>query len=187
MGKNASGPTNRLHSFGHVRAIPGMGKTLAIMVTTTTYGTWLRGDRRGWVDDGRVLPPDPELEAVDAQRLKHPAYRFSEDQLLPIGRMIGDALVKRKSQHVLALTVAAWHVHLVVGATSTPIGEVVKCAKDAVRYGLRPGRPIWTTHYDKRFCFDESSVANRVRYVERHNEERGWPAKPWPFLVGFDA
>jgi hypothetical protein len=26
--------------------------TLAIMVTMTTYGTWLRGDPRGWVEDG---------------------------------------------------------------------------------------------------------------------------------------
>jgi len=33
--------------------------TLAIMVTSTTYGTWLRGDKRGWVDDGRILPSLP--------------------------------------------------------------------------------------------------------------------------------
>jgi hypothetical protein len=39
-----------------------MGNTLATMITMTTYGTWLRGDYRGWVDDGRILPPDPILE-----------------------------------------------------------------------------------------------------------------------------
>ena len=27
-----------------------MRETLAIMLTMTTYGTWLRGDRRGWVE-----------------------------------------------------------------------------------------------------------------------------------------
>jgi len=34
---------------------------LATMVTTTTYGTWLPGDVRGYVDDGVILPGDPTL------------------------------------------------------------------------------------------------------------------------------
>jgi hypothetical protein len=61
----------------------------------------------------------------------------------------------------------------------------VKCAKDAVRYGLSPGRPIWTDGCDKRFCFDVRSVQNRIRYVERHNEQYGWPAKPWSFISDY--
>ena len=163
-----------------------MAGTRAIMITMTNYGTWLRGDRRGWVDDGRVLPPCPKLEAADAARLKHTPYYFDEDRLTDIGQMIGDSLTTRKQVRLLALTVATWHTHLVIGATRHDLGDVVKCAKDAVRYGLRPGRPIWTAHYDKRFCFDERSVANRIRYVERHNEARGWQAKPWTFVVGYE-
>ena len=42
-----------------------MGSTLATMLTMTTYSTWLRGDRRGWVDDGQIFPADPELESAD--------------------------------------------------------------------------------------------------------------------------
>ncbi len=41
-----------------------MGRTLAILFTLTTYGTWLRGDARGWVDRGVVYPADPPLERV---------------------------------------------------------------------------------------------------------------------------
>ena len=67
------------------------------------------------------------------------------------------------------------------GATITPVPDVVKCAKEAVRYGLRPGRPIWTDGYDKRFCFDQRTLFARIKYVERHNLERGWPARPWPW------
>ena len=33
---------------------------LATMVTTTSYGTWLPGDARGYVDRGRILSGDPE-------------------------------------------------------------------------------------------------------------------------------
>ena len=75
------------------------------------------------------------------------------------------------------------HVHVVVGATRHDVGEVVKCAKEAVRYGLRLGRPIWSGNYDKRFCFDGVTLRKRVRYVERHNEAIGWPVRPWAFIT----
>lgn len=37
-----------------------MRRLLATMTTATTYGTWLPGDTRGYVEDGQVLPGDPE-------------------------------------------------------------------------------------------------------------------------------
>ena len=162
-----------------------MSRTLATMVTMTTYGSWLRGDRRGWVDGGRVMPAAPRLAAADARRMKHEPFAFAGDDLLPVGAMLGESLTTRKRVPLLALTVSTWHVHFVIGPTRHDIGDVVKCSKDAVRYGLRPGRPVWTAGYDKRFCFDAATVRNRVRYVERHNVARGWPAQPWPFRVGY--
>jgi len=160
-----------------------MPNTLAILVTMTTYGTWLRGDGRGWVGDGEILPPEPLLEAADRRRMKHPPFLFDHARLLDIGQMIGDSLVSRKQVTILALSVGDWHCHFVIGATGHHIGDVVKCAKDAARYGLRVGRPIWTDDYDKRFCFDIPSARNRVRYVERHNQREGWPPRPWPFIT----
>jgi len=76
------------------------------------------------------------------------------------------------------MTVQTWHVHVVIPATQHDVEVVVKCFKDAARYGLRPGRPIWTEGYDKRFCFDDTTMANRVRYVLRHNEAMGWGMVP---------
>src|SRR5262245_31974113 len=128
-----------------------MGATLGIMLTSTTYGTWLRGDRRGWVDDGRILPALPWLEANDRTRMKHEPYLFDATGLHDIGRMIGESLIARKSATILALHVARWHMHLVIGRTRHDVADMAKCVKDAVRYGLRAGRPIWTKDYDKRF------------------------------------
>jgi len=51
-----------------------MPRTLGTMFTITTYGTWLRGDYRGWIDDGKLMPPDPVLQAADGERMKHPPY-----------------------------------------------------------------------------------------------------------------
>ncbi len=162
-----------------------MGNTLAIMLTITTYGTWLRGDRRGYAEDGIIYPADPDLESRDRARMKHPVFVFSRDRLLDIGAFVGESPLSRLRISIHALHAGTWHAHIVIGAARHPIGDIAKCAKDAVRYGLRPGRPIWTGGYDKRFCFDERSVFARIRYVERHNEAMGWPAKPWPFITPY--
>jgi hypothetical protein len=163
-----------------------MGNTRAILFTMTTYGMWLRGDRRGWVDDGIIYPANPELESADRNRLKYPAYKFPGNRLLEFGVMIGEAIIMRKQATILALHVGTWHTHFVIGATSHGLGDVAKCAKDAVRWGLRIGRPIWADGHDKRFCFDEQSVRNRVRYVERHNVAVAWSARPWDFITDVD-
>jgi hypothetical protein len=165
----------------------GMRRTLGIMITSTTYGTWLRGDRRGWVDDGHILPADPELEAADRERLKHPPFLFVDSQLLDVGRIIGQSVATRLDAPILALHVGTWHFHLIVGVQVGDVPAVVKCAKDAVRFNLLPSRPIWTADYDKRFCFDEAALRRRVRYVERHNEAMGWPARPWELVVPLDV
>jgi hypothetical protein len=163
-----------------------MSRTVATMLTFTTYGTWLRGDKRGWVEDGIVYPADPELEAVDSRRMRYAPFRFAKEDLLRIGQAMGRALIGRKKQRIVALTVQTWHVHCVIGATQVPIADVVKCAKDAARYELCPARPIWTAGFDKRYCFDLESVRHRVACVERHNLDHGWTARPWDFIEPFD-
>ena len=159
-----------------------MARTLGILFTMTTYGTWLRGDQRGWVDRGIVYPAMPALEKHNRQLLKHEPFYFDTHQLHEIGSMIGHALRNRLNERILALTVQPWHVHIVTMASVNHCSVIVKCAKDAVRWGLRPNQAIWTTKYDKRFCFDAASLRARIEYVERHNRVMNGPAKPWPFI-----
>jgi hypothetical protein len=162
-----------------------MPQTLATMLTFTTYGTWLRGDKRGWVDHAQIFPPNPDLEAADRRRMNHPPYVFAHNQLYEVGDYIGTSLIERLNTSIFALAVGTWHIHIIIGPTCHSISEVAKCAKDAARYGLRPARPIWTDGYDKRFCFDERSALARIRYVERHNEAMAWPPRPWPFITPY--
>ena len=62
-------------------------------------------------------------------------------------------------------------MHAVIGEGGKPIGKVVSRLKSAAYYALRErgidGR-MWTRGYDKRFCFDEISLEDRVTYVMRH-------------------
>ncbi len=159
-----------------------MGNTLGTMLTMTTYGTWLRGDLRGWIDAGRVMPPNPVLERADRSRMKHDMYLFDSERLLDIGEAIGQSLLERMPLRIYAMTIRTWHVHVVVSDTEVALGAVVKCIKDAARWHLRPGRPIWGEGYDKRFCFNEASLRARIEYVERHNVKTGWPPRPWDFI-----
>lgn len=49
-----------------------------------------------------------------------------------------------------------------------PISVVVAYYKNASRVVLNIGR-VWTKGYDKRYCFDEKALRERIAYVERHN------------------
>jgi len=102
--------------------------------------------------------------------------------LFAIGASIGEAMIERQQHTFLAMTVQTWHVHVLLAATSHGVGDVVKCMKDAARYHLRLGRPIWTAGYDKRFCFTEAAIQTRRTYIEAHNTRMGWPATPWDFI-----
>jgi len=45
-----------------------MGKTLGYMVTFTTYGSWLQGDKRGFMKDGEVSEASKGLEQANKKR-----------------------------------------------------------------------------------------------------------------------
>ncbi len=49
-----------------------MGKTLGYMITWTTYGTWLQGDKRGYVKEGEISGENKRLREANlaAQRSK---------------------------------------------------------------------------------------------------------------------
>ena len=55
---------------------------LAYHLTWTTYGTWLPGDARGWVESGvpGVQPPDTERERLARQCMAESAVLLSLDQ-----------------------------------------------------------------------------------------------------------
>ncbi|MHC4865220.1 MAG: transposase [Planctomycetota bacterium] len=151
-----------------------MAKTIAYMITWTTYGTWLQGDERGFVKKGITYPPNEPLAAANRRTLKK-----SPVTLTPTQRTIAhDAIVAKATQlnHILhALHVACNHIHLVIGFVGDPIGSVVSTYKNAAQVALRStgltGR-IWTKGFDKRYCFDQHALNQRIGYVTSHNENQ---------------
>ena len=141
------------------------------MLTWTTYGTWLQGDKRGYVKDGKVLGEDKHLYEANQGRLKVRAKRLDKrDKIVVRDAILSEA--KRLGQEIFAIAVCSNYVHAVVNCIDEPLEVAVARYKKAGRVALREtgleGK-VWTQGYDKRFCFAEASLEERIRYVQGHD------------------
>jgi hypothetical protein len=57
-----------------------MARTLGYLLTWTTYGTWLQGDNRSYVKDGRIYPGNKHLMQTNKQLQLHDAVRLSKEK-----------------------------------------------------------------------------------------------------------
>jgi len=158
------------------------------LLTSTTYGTWLPGDRRGFVSTitdaqgqrvrhnvpGTPYDADiPPLEANARQSLKCPPIRFRREQAELLVEQFQETAAYRSWQ-LLAAAVMANHIHAVVGADEAVSPETI--LRDLKSYGSRAlnrrwGRPArgtwWTQSGSKRWLKDEAAVIAAVQYVRR--------------------
>ena len=149
---------------------------IAFLITWTTYGTWLPGDARGWVEykNGFQLPvPIRELEA---------AARMTEDAciLRPNQRLRVEAQVEETCRHkgwiLHAVNCRSNHIHLVVTSTAAPktIRKQIKawCTRCLNELQAALGIPEkdqrtnwWTERGSIRWIFTESDLAAAIDYV----------------------
>lgn len=147
-----------------------MAKVFGYMVTWTTYGSWLQGDKRGYVRKGRVLSGSEGLERANKSMRRCGTSKLGKAEREIITRAIL-AEGERIGERILAISVGSNHVHVVIAGGGKTISKVVSRLKCAAYYEAQKdgvGRRLWTRGYDKRLCLDEQSLAARIRYVERH-------------------
>jgi hypothetical protein len=146
---------------------------LATMITTTTYGTWLPGDLRGYVDKGVILPGDPVLlELASKLMTGEPVYLTEDEQHIAF-----DALVRAADEFgydLLEASIESWHAHWLIDHKFDAVEVMVGRLKSRMRQQVDRGR-IWTRGYDARYCFDDDSKNGRRQYIRRH---RGWRPMP---------
>jgi len=149
-----------------------VAKTLGYMLTWTTYGTWLQGDKRGYVKKGATCPPNIRLKKANERSQSQDSVVLSKAQQ----KVVGDAITKEaesQGQHICALAVNATHVHVVAEYADQPINKTVAYYKKAARLALEVmghAGKLWTRGYDKRFCFDRAALEQRIKYVQKHQE-----------------
>jgi REP element-mobilizing transposase RayT len=149
-----------------------MAKTLGYMITFTTYGTWLQGDERGFVKDGKTYAANQSLADSNKQKLAENPVKLSKNNRAIAAKSIFEK-ANRIDQKILALAVCSNHVHIVVDYVPIPMGKIVSYYKNAAQISLRKaglaGR-ISTKGFDKRYCFDEQALKSRIDYVNSHNQ-----------------
>ena len=150
-----------------------MSKIVGYMLTWTTYGSWLPGDERGYVKNAQILAGDVKTLQISKSRQKSPAVKLNAREIELVRQVILHE-AERIGHAIEALTVRTYHVHLVARPHSKSIEQVVARYKSLTTRALwqhgRPGR-IWTKGYDKRFCFTQEELAQRIRYVNKHNPD----------------
>jgi REP element-mobilizing transposase RayT len=157
---------------------------LAYFVTWNTYGTWLPGDQRGWVEyrQGWQLP-DPLLELEAAARMTEDACRLDPEQRKRVEAQVEETCQFR-GWVLRAVNCRTNHVHVVVTADRKP--EVVRnqlkawCTRrlkelDEVRRKDRPDLAFrenwWAERGSQRYVNDEDSLEAAILYV-RDGQDR---------------
>ncbi|MFQ6035053.1 MAG: transposase [Sedimentisphaerales bacterium] len=162
----------RLHIGRIGDTISLMGKMVGYMVTWTTYGTWLQGDKRGYVQDGKILQADTGLEKANKKLQRSETIRLTLEQK----KVVEDAVLKeaeRIGQEILALAVCSNHIHLVVSSGNESIENTVSRYKNVATSALKKTgltKRIWTRGFDKRFCFSGEQLEQKIEYVRLHGK-----------------
>lgn len=179
------------------------------LLTWTTYGTWLPGDRRGFVSNvregsgpevrhnapGSLYDADmPGLELSARAILKGPPIYLGAEQAAALLEQF-QSTAKYRGWTLPAAAVMANHVHLVVGVPGDPDPATVLHSFKA--YGsralnLRWKRPAsgtwWAESGSRRKLPDESAVQAAIAYVYRqHCPLAVWPAPDSPGERGLSS
>ena len=149
-----------------------MSKIVGYMLTWTTYGSWLPGDERGYVEDGKILSGNEKVLRRNRERQKSPNVKLnSKEKQIVKKTILSEA--ERTGQYIEALVVYSNHVHILARPHKESLEEMVSRYKSITTKVLwengRTGR-IWTKGYDKRFCFTEGDIKKRTRYIKNHKD-----------------
>ncbi len=101
-------------------------------VTTTSHGSWLPGDLRGYVQDGIILPSNPRLLKFSKSILKSDPVFFSasdRNQLFQSLRAAADEFNYRLTD----VAIESWHLHWIIAHADDPVEATVGRLKTRLR------------------------------------------------------
>jgi REP element-mobilizing transposase RayT len=136
-------------------------------VTTTSHGTWLPGEMRGYVRKVHILPGDPKLLELSRKLLKgQPVYFTSEERTRLFAALI--AACAEFQYRLSDVTIESWHLHWIMFHGDDSIEKVMGRLKTRMRQALARGK-IWTEGYCAEPLFDEVAIETAQEYIARHD------------------
>jgi len=151
---------------------------LGFLITWNTYGTWLPGDSRGWVEyhNGWQLP-NPILELEAAASMAEDACRLNHAERTAVEQQIAETCTHR-GWHLHAVNCRSNHMHVVVTAFETAPKKIradlkawtTRCLKEK----FDPLRECWWADRGSiRFLFGDPSLETAVIYVNDAQDRKG--------------
>ena len=138
----------------------------ATFITTTTYGTWLPGDMRGYIDRGVILPANPKLlRHAKAMMSESPVY-FTDVQVILLDTAIRKA-AEEFQYRLTDMSIESWHLHWIIEHGFDPVHRMAGRLKTRMRQMLRRGR-IWTNGYHHRCLYDDDEIETARGYIAKH-------------------
>jgi hypothetical protein len=154
-----------------------MPDPIAYFITWPTYGTWLPGDERGWVEyrHGWQLP-NHNLEQICRASMTESQCLLSLSEREIVLQQILETCDFRKWVH-FASDCRSNHAHIVIGAPNTSPKKIRKDIKAWCTRRLRERSRAeqenwWAERGSIRFVWTEDSLANVVQYVTQAQDRK---------------
>jgi REP element-mobilizing transposase RayT len=156
-----------------------MSDPLAYFVTWATYGTWLPGDERGWVEYRRGLQlPDPSLKLEAAARMTEDACILSPDERAAVEEQIKETC-HHKGWVLHAVNCRTNHLHVILSAPVNPqllrsqlkawcTRKLKELARSKAPHKLREN--WWAERGSQRYINDEDGLEASIIYVRDGQE-----------------
>lgn len=158
----------------------------ALHITWTTYGTWLPGDKRGYVSNthlpgGGIIPKkniygteydrnDPHTRRIAYSEQQFPTVWLTKKQALVVAKRLIEACVERQ-WWIAQAAIMSNHVHVVLMQCPQDGPAVRRILKGTTQAALSElaGKSIrtWTTRGSDRYKFDQRAIDNAIEYVRR--------------------
>lgn len=158
-------------------------EVLAYFLTFRTYGTWLPGDVRGWVDRRRAAPgapyeePSARLEDDGSQHMRAAPLVLTPAMRVAVASAVTEVCTYREWK-LYASNIRTNHAHLVLWTPNEPeraMNDLKVWSTRRLRdEGLiAPNRPVWARHGSTKTLTREESVAAACWYVVEGQDTRG--------------
>jgi len=134
-------------------------------ITTTSYGSWLPGDARGWILDGKQMPVDPAIEQHSKKLMRSAAILFSAQEQKLLFQSISAAATEF-NYNLRDLSIESWHLHWIIDHPDH-IETMVGRLKNRMRQSLNRGR-IWTEGYYSHCLLTDEAVHWARQYIAKH-------------------